>query len=64
VRRVCAGANGVAITHVGEAFERDTAVRHLEAGSVVIFGGGTGNPFFTTDTAAALRGAEMAPTYF
>jgi uridylate kinase len=49
----------VAITHVGEAFERDTALRHLEAGSVVIFGGGTGNPFFTTDTAAALRGAEI-----
>ncbi|MBT9540365.1 UMP kinase [Thiobacillus sp.] len=49
----------VAITHVGEAFERDTALRHLESGSVVIFGGGTGNPFFTTDTAAALRGAEI-----
>lgn len=49
----------VAITHVGEAFERDAAVLHLEAGSVVIFGGGTGNPFFTTDTAAALRGAEI-----
>ncbi|MEQ1662202.1 MAG: UMP kinase [Thiobacillus sp.] len=49
----------VAITHVGEAFERDAALRHLAAGSVVIFGGGTGNPFFTTDTAAALRGAEI-----
>jgi uridylate kinase len=49
----------VAITHVGEAFERDAAVRHLEAGAVVIFGGGTGNPFFTPDTAAALRGAEI-----
>jgi uridylate kinase len=49
----------VTIAHVGEAFERDTAVRHLEAGRVVIFGGGTGNPFFTTDTAAALRGAEI-----
>lgn len=49
----------VAITHVGMAFERDTAVRDLEAGRVVIFGGGTGNPFFTTDTAAALRGAEI-----
>jgi uridylate kinase len=34
-------------------------VRHLEAGRVVIFGGGTGNPFFTTDTAAALRAAEI-----
>ncbi len=49
----------VTIAHVGEAFERDRAVRHLEAGRVVIFGGGTGNPFFTTDTAAALRGAEI-----
>jgi uridylate kinase len=49
----------VTIAHVGEAFERDTAVRHLAAGRVVIFGGGTGNPFFTTDTAAALRGAEI-----
>jgi uridylate kinase len=49
----------VTIAHVGEGFERDTAVRHLESGRVVIFGGGTGNPFFTTDTAAALRGAEI-----
>jgi uridylate kinase len=48
-----------AIAHVGEPFERDGAVRHLQAGRVVIFGGGTGNPFFTTDTAAALRGAEI-----
>jgi uridylate kinase len=49
----------VTIAHVGEAFERDAAVRHLEAGRVVIFGGGTGNPFFTTDTASALRAAEI-----
>ncbi|MEW6591210.1 MAG: UMP kinase [Pseudomonadota bacterium] len=49
----------VAIAHVGEGFERDAAVRELEAGNVVIFGGGTGNPFFTTDTAAALRAAEV-----
>lgn len=49
----------VAIAHVGEAFERDAAVRHLQSGHVVIFGGGTGNPFFTTDTASALRGAEI-----
>ncbi len=47
------------IAHVGEDFDRDEAVRHLEAGQVVIFGGGTGNPFFTTDTAAALRAAEI-----
>jgi uridylate kinase len=49
----------VTIAHVGEGFERDSAVRHLEAGRVVIFGGGTGNPFFTTDTASALRAAEI-----
>jgi uridylate kinase len=49
----------VTIAHVGEPFERDAAVRHLQAGHVVIFGGGTGNPFFTTDTASALRGAEI-----
>jgi uridylate kinase len=49
----------VNIGHVGEPFERDAAVRHLQAGCVVIFGGGTGNPFFTTDTASALRGAEI-----
>ncbi|MCU0842299.1 MAG: UMP kinase [Thiobacillaceae bacterium] len=49
----------VSIAHVGESFERDAAVRHLEAGRVVILGGGTGNPFFTTDTAAALRAAEI-----
>ena len=49
----------VHIAHVGEDFERDAAVRDLEAGRVVIFGGGTGNPFFTTDTAAALRAAEI-----
>jgi len=49
----------VSISHVGEPFERDAAVRLLQAGRVVIFGGGTGNPFFTTDTAAALRAAEI-----
>jgi uridylate kinase len=49
----------VTIAHIGEPFERDSAVRHLQAGRVVIFGGGTGNPFFTTDTASALRGAEI-----
>jgi uridylate kinase len=49
----------VSIAHVGDDFDRDAAVRHMEAGRVVIFGGGTGNPFFTTDTAAALRAAEI-----
>lgn len=44
---------------VAEAYIRRRAVAHLNAGRVVIFGAGTGNPFFTTDTAAALRAAEM-----
>ncbi len=41
---------------VAEPFIKRRAVRHLEKGRVVIFGGGTGNPYFTTDTAAVLRG--------
>ena len=44
---------------VAEPFIRRRAVRHLEKGRVVIFGGGTGNPFFSTDTAAALRANEI-----
>jgi len=44
---------------VCEPFARDRAVRHLERKRIVIFAAGTGNPFFTTDTAAALRAAEM-----
>ena len=48
------------INEVCEDYIRRRAVRHLEKGRVVIFGAGTGNPFFTTDTAAALRAAEMA----
>ncbi len=44
---------------VAEPYIRRRALRHLEKGRVVIFGGGTGNPFFTTDTAAALRASEM-----
>ena len=47
------------ITEVAEPYIRRRAVRHLERGRVVIFAGGTGNPFFTTDTAAALRAAEI-----
>jgi len=44
---------------VAEPYDRDTAVRYLEKGKVVLFGGGTGNPFFSTDTAAVLRAAEI-----
>jgi len=46
------------IHEVAEPYIRRRAIRHLEKGRVVIFGAGTGNPFFTTDTAAALRAAE------
>ena len=44
---------------IAEPYIRNKAVRHLEKGRVVIFGCGTGNPFFTTDTAAALRALEI-----
>jgi len=44
---------------IAEPFIRRRAIRHLEKGRVVIFGAGTGNPYFTTDTAASLRAAEI-----
>ena len=47
------------IQEVAEPYIRRRAIRHLEKGRVVIFGAGTGNPFFTTDTGAALRAAEI-----
>jgi uridylate kinase len=47
------------IEQVAEPYIRGKAMRYLEEGRVVIFAAGTGNPFFTTDTAAALRGMEM-----
>lgn len=47
------------VSAVCETYARPRALRHLEKGHVVIFAAGTGNPFFTTDTAAALRAAEM-----
>ncbi|CAK9860778.1 unnamed protein product [Sphagnum jensenii] len=47
------------MAEVAEPYIRRRAIRHLEKGRVVIFGAGTGNPFFTTDTAAALRAAEI-----
>lgn len=47
------------IKQVAEAYIRRRAIRHMEKGRVVIFGGGTGNPYFSTDTAAALRAAEI-----
>jgi uridylate kinase len=47
------------MTTVCEPYIRRRALRHMEKGRIVIFAAGTGNPFFTTDTAAALRAAEM-----
>ena len=47
------------IDQVVEPYVRGKAIRYLEDGRVLVFGAGTGNPFFTTDTAAALRGAEI-----
>ncbi len=49
----------ISIQQVAEPYIRLRAIRHLEKGRIVIFAGGTGNPFFTTDTTAALRGAEI-----
>ena len=49
----------IGMRQVAEPYIRNRAIRHLEKGRVVIFGCGTGNPFFSTDTAAALRAAEI-----
>lgn len=51
--------SAIHINQVAEPFIRRKAMRHLEKGRVVIFGGGTGNPYFTTDSAAVLRAIEM-----
>jgi uridylate kinase len=51
--------SAITISEVAEPYIRRRAIRHLEKGRVVIFAAGTGNPFFTTDTAAALRANEV-----
>src|SRR5581483_6878609 len=51
--------SAIAVQEVAEPYIRRRAVRHLEKGRIVIFAAGTGNPFFTTDTAAALRALEI-----
>jgi len=56
----CRVQTALEIKEVAEPYIRRRAIRHLERGRVVIFGAGTGNPFFTTDTAAALRAAEIS----
>ena len=51
--------SAITVSEVAEPYIRRRAIRHLEKGRIVIFAGGTGNPFFTTDTAAALRALEI-----
>jgi uridylate kinase len=51
--------SAIQVTEVAEPYIRRRAIRHLEKGRIVIFAAGTGNPFFTTDTAAALRALEI-----
>jgi uridylate kinase len=51
--------SALAVPEVCETYERQQALRHLAEGRIVLFAGGTGNPFFTTDTTAVLRAAEM-----
>ncbi len=55
----CRVQSAITINQVAEPYIRHRAIRHLEKGRVVIFAAGTGNPFFTTDTAAALRASEI-----
>ena len=52
--------SAITMTSVCESYTRRRAIRHMEKNRVVIFAAGTGNPYFTTDTAAALRASEMA----
>jgi uridylate kinase len=59
VGQECRVMTAVEMPKVAEPYIRRRALRHMEKGRVVIFAGGTGNPFFTTDTAAALRAAEI-----
>jgi uridylate kinase len=51
--------SAISMRQIAEPYIRRRAIRHLEKGRVIIFGGGTGNPYFTTDTAAALRANEI-----
>ncbi len=55
----CRIQTAIAMNQIGEPYLRHRAIRHLEKGRVVIFAAGTGNPFFTTDTASALRASEI-----
>lgn len=58
----CRVQSAIEMNEIAEPYIRHRAIRHLEKGRVVIFAAGTGNPFFTTDTAAALRASEIDAT--
>src|SRR4029077_19936665 len=51
--------SAIPVTNVAEPYIRRRAIRHLEKGPIVVFAAGTGNPYFSTDTAAALRASEI-----
>src|SRR5574344_2562479 len=59
MRVQCRVQSAISMNQIAEPYIRHRAIRHLEKGRVVIFAAGTGNPFFTTDTAAALRASEI-----
>jgi uridylate kinase len=59
----CRVQTAITIQQVAEPYIRLRAIRHLEKGRIVVFAGGTGNPFFTTDTTAALRAAEIGADF-
>ncbi len=59
VEAKCKVLTSIAMEPVGELYSKDKALEYLAAGNVVIIGGGTGNPYFTTDSAAALRAIEI-----
>jgi uridylate kinase len=61
---MCRVQTAITVQQVAEPYIRLRAIRHMEKGRIVIFAGGTGNPFFTTDTAAALRAAEIGANAF
>ena len=58
-RRATRTLSAITVTQIAEPYIRRRAIRHLEKGRIVIVAGGTGNPYFTTDTAAALRATEL-----
>ena len=59
MRRHTSEGSALKIEEIAEPYIKRRAVRHLEKNRIVIFGAGTGNPYFTTDTAAVLRGVEI-----